>query len=144
MSVFFMISACNQGHHHDSESDTTSASHGDTTLTLNNGERWVVDSLTKDNFDNLETSVDMFYVDPFPPIDSYQAFGNDVSQALNTMISQCKMKGEAHEVLHRWMNPLISQSNELKNIQDTLLARKLADSIHVRVGRFTNYFKATP
>jgi len=144
--IAFTIS-CNQpsgnnaGEHHDHDHNEAVASDS---LSLDHGAKWTLDSTTLNNFNSLETTVDMFAVNPFPPIESYQEFGTDVSDVMSKMLKECTMTGEGHDMLHRWLTPILTQSNDLKTVQDTVLGRKLADSIHTRVGQFTTYFVATP
>jgi len=124
----------NRNEHHD---ETVA----DTTLALNNNARWIMDSITNRHFIELHEMTNMFHVDPFPPVNAYQTYGKDMTNGINKMIQDCKMQGEAHEMLHHWLNPVIRQSHELSSVTDTTLARKISDSLHVRVDRFTQYFE---
>lgn len=46
------------------------------------------------------------------------------------------MKGTDHEALHKWLSPLLSQTDELKNITDTAAARKIFDSVDNRIDEY--------
>lgn len=134
--------SCNQGTNtsetedHDSHAETT-----DTVLTLNEGAKWQADSITNHNLVRLKTTADMFRVEPFPSLETYQMLGNDLSGDVNTMLEQCKMKGADHEALHKWLTPIISQSNQLKNVTDTAEGRKIFAAVDQRIDAYHQYFE---
>ena len=137
-----MLFACNQSANHTkSESDEINSSITDTVMTLNNGAKWRADSITNHNVIQLKNTADMFRVKPFPSLATYQLLGSDLSSDVNTMIQQCKMKGDDHEALHKWLSPVLSQSNRLKNITDTAAARKIFDNIDQRIDAYYQYFE---
>lgn len=110
-------------------------------LVLNNGNKWKVDSITNHNVVGLKTTADMFRVQPFPSMDNYQLLGNDLSKDLDILLQQCKMKGEDHEALHNWLEPILKQSNDLKTITDTAKAREIFKSVDSRIDSYRNYFE---
>lgn len=130
---------CNQSGQKD-EAHHSEATSADTSLTLNNGSKWTVDSTTAHNYVDLKTMTNMFAVNPFPSLANYQTYGNDMTKGINTMMQECKMKGADHEQLHHWLEPIVRQSNELKNVSDSVLAKKIFDSVHTRVDAFNTYF----
>lgn len=140
--VLFAVVSCNQSEQNteDHDHDSTSAVVADNSLTLNNGAKWQMDTSTNSNVVSLKTMTNMFAVDPFPPINAYQVYGNDMSTGLNKMVKECKMTGDDHEALHHWMEPIIRQSNDMKNVSDTAMARQKFDSIKTRVDLFPEYF----
>lgn len=134
-----ILLSCNPGANH-SEAENNDIHTADTVLTLNNGARWKADSITNHNVIQLKVTANMFKVDPFPPLNTYQILGNDLSKDVNTMLQQCKMTGEDHEALHKWLTPIIQQSNRLKNVTDTIEAKKIFDSLDRRINLFPQYF----
>lgn len=129
--------SCNQNHEHEDSSSALS----DTTLSLNNGSKWIADSITSSNYIDLRTITNMFAVAPNPSLNNYQILGSDLGKGLNKMISECKMKGADHDMLHRWLEPILSQTGDLKNVTDTIEGRKLFHSLHQRIDAFYTYFK---
>ncbi len=137
-----LLLACNHG------SDKTEAneqagieqSHSKV-LSLNNGAKWKADSITNHNVVRLKTTADMFRVKPFPSLATYRLLGSDLAKDANTMIQQCTMKGADHEALHKWLSPIISQTDQLKNITDTAVARKIFDSVDNRIDEYPQYFE---
>jgi hypothetical protein len=138
--LLFSFISCNQNGQRRDHHDQVSATVTGDSLDLNNGAKWVVDSLTSDNFVDLKTMTDMFAVEPFPSVANYQKYGSDMGTGMNKMISECKMSGRGHDMLHLWFEPIIKQSNDLKTITDTVDAKKLFNSIHERVDLYKTYF----
>lgn len=130
-------SSCNQGAH---EADQHEHATAIDTLSLDNGARWAVDSLTSDNVVSMKTMTDMFAVEPFPAMAMYQKYGSDMNKGLNKMISECKMSGPGHDMLHRWFEPIMKQTNELQTVSDSLMAKSIFDSVHARMDLFKTYF----
>jgi hypothetical protein len=134
--------ACNQSANNtESQSDEINSSMTDTAMAFNNGVKWKADSITNHNVILLKNTADMFRVKPFPALATYQLLGSDLSGDVNTMIQQCKMKGDAHEALHKWLSPILSQSNQLKNVTDTAVARKVFDNVGRRIDAYYQYFE---
>lgn len=113
----------------------------DTVLTLNNGAKWKADSITAHNVVLLKNTADMFRVKPFPSLATYQLLGSDLTNDVNTMIQQCKMNGADHEALHVWLHPILSQTDQLKNVTDTASARKIFDAVDKRIDEYYQYFE---
>lgn len=110
-------------------------------LSLNNGAKWKADSITNNNVLNLRTIADNFRIKSSPSASDYQILSRDLNNALNKMIQQCKMTGADHEALHHWLEAVLKETNELKNITDTALARTTFKSIDKRLNDYQNYFE---
>ncbi len=132
-----LMSCHNSADEHSHDAGTSLVSD---TLTLNHGAKWVVDTATNGNYVSLKTMTNMFAVDPFPALAGYQTYGSDMMNGINKMMKDCTMKGADHDELHKWLEPIVRQSNQLKNVTDTVLAKKIFDSVHTRVDLFANYF----
>ncbi|MEO5945388.1 MAG: hypothetical protein ABIP79_01115 [Chitinophagaceae bacterium] len=102
--------ACNSAEDKEQKIETDSIAHDHpavvSDLFLNNGNKWKADSITNHNVVRLKTTADMFRVDPFPSINNYQLLGKDLSDDIDVLIQQSKMKGEEHESLHKWFAPI--------------------------------------
>lgn len=134
--------ACNQGA--DKPATTESADHDhdqSIALTLNNGAKWKADSITGHNVVVLKTIADNFKIKPFPSTNDYQLLSGDLNTALNTMIQQCKMTGPDHDALHHWLEPVLKETNKLKNTADTTAARSIFKSIDEQIDNYHNYFE---
>lgn len=139
--VLFLVSCSQSANHSESHDSDTHAMSADASLTLNNGAKWKADSVTDHNVIRLKVTANMFKVDPFPPLNTYQILGNDLSKDVDTLLRQCNMKGDDHEALHQWLTPIIHQSYRLKSISDTAEARKVFDSLDQRINIFHQYFE---
>lgn len=137
-----ILFSCNQGtKNSEPQSSDTHTVAADTSLTLNNGAKWKADSITNHNVVSLKTTANMFRVEPFPSLSNYQVLGNDLSSDLNTMLQQCKMTGDDHEALHKWLGPIINQAENLKNVADTTEGRKIFSSVDQRINTYDQYFE---
>lgn len=146
-TVFLFLSAallfaCNQSSDKTKVDEHANHSQAETTvLTLNNGAKWKADSITNHNVIGLKSIADNFRVKPFPSANDYQILSGDLSNGLNKMIQECKMSGPDHEALHHWLEPILSETNQLKNVTDTAAAGKTFRSIDKRIDDYHNYFE---
>ena len=51
------------------------------------------------------------------------------------------MSGPDHDALHQWLEPVLSETNQLKNVTDTAVAAKTFKSIDTRIDDYHNYFE---
>lgn len=106
-------------------------------LALNNGAKWKADSTTLMNVALLQQIVS----DPKNgSLDNYSKMAEGLQAGLNKMVSECKMKGDDHEALHHWLEPLIEQTKELKSAASTEDARAIFSRIKKQINLFSQYF----
>ncbi len=110
-------------------------------LSLNNGAKWKADSITNHNVVNLKTIADNFRIKPFPSVTDYQILSTDLNDGVNKMIKECKMSGPDHDALHQWLEPVITETNQLKTLKDTSAAKNTFISIDKRIDAYNNYFE---
>jgi hypothetical protein len=139
-TLFFFACNSNPGKTETAES-VSHDQHDTSLLTLNNGSKWKADSITNHNVINIKTIVDNFKIKPFPALTEYRLLGNDLSNSLNTMIQQCKMKGADHEALHHWLEPVLNDTKELKNVSDTANGRSIFKALDRQVNSYHIYFE---
>lgn len=138
----FMISCNNSNDKPEVQSTEVEHSHvSSDTLALNNGDKWKADSATNHNVIKMKMIAENFSVAPFPSMDEYKMVAADLQTSIDTMMRQCSMKGEPHDQLHKWLEPLIKETKELKNAGDTTQARPLFTSINERIHNYKNYFE---
>lgn len=110
-------------------------------LTLNNGSKWMADEPTNKNASILISIGEMFSKDSDKTLEDYHTFGNDINAAINLMIKECSMKGEADQALHYWFLPLLEQVNTIKEATDTIgLGTITSEMIH-RLKEYNDYFE---
>lgn len=143
-----ILLACNAGTNKETTeaTGTTAENHSDheengSELVLNNGAKWKADSTTNHNVVDLRTIADNFKILPFPSAAEYQILNKDLGSALNKMVKECKMTGPDHEALHHWLEPVLKETNDLKNVTDTTSARKTFNVIDKRIDEYHNYFE---
>ncbi len=139
-----ILFSCNQGNNKSRTENNTSSIQAvaDTCLTLNNGDKWKADSSTYNNVMDLKNTSDMFKIQPFPSLNEYQSLGNDLTKEINKMIQECKMTGPDHEALHKWLEPILENTNKLKSVSDTAAAKPIFQSIDTRLNEYRNYFES--
>lgn len=141
-TVTLFLFACNSDSGKKETIDNNGHEHHDTSgLVLNNGVKWKADSITNHNVVNLKTITDNFAIKPFPTVADYHLLGNDLSNGLNTMIQQCKMTGPDHEALHHWLEPILNETKELKNVSDTANGRRVFKILDKEIDSYHTYFK---
>lgn len=148
LSIFSLlfIFSCNQGNDTSTLATNDSVSHTEhapdqASLTLNNGNKWKADTITNRNVLELKTMADNFRIKPIRTIQDYQLVGNDLKAGIDTMINQCKMKGDDHEALHHWLEPVLKNVNDLKNTTDSSAGRQLFSTIDGQLNNYKNYFE---
>jgi len=110
-------------------------------LELNNGAKWKVDKITKNNIDNLKAIVRRFAGEKDRSLKALHKAGNDMHTGLDKMIRACKMKGPDHLALHKWLEPLMDQVEELKRSANVVTANKLFGAVILQLDRFDKYFQ---
>lgn len=136
-----LLFACNQGQEKP-KTDEHSTHYMEQTseLALNNGTKWIADSVTNYNVTNLRSITDDFKTKPAPSVSDYQKLSNDLTTGLNKMIKECKMTGADHDALHIWLEPVLKENAELKNTAYTEIAGNIFKSIDKRLDNYNNYF----
>lgn len=139
-----LLFSCNQGNNKTGVENNTSSiqAAADTSLTLNSGDKWKADSSTYNNVMDIKNTSDMFKIQPFPSLNEYHILGNDLTKGINKMIQECKMTGPDHEALHKWLEPILENANQLKSVSDTTAAKPIFQSIDARLDEYRNYFQS--
>jgi len=137
-----LLISCNQNNNQEATNDSLTHDEANTTaLSLNNGAKWKADTATNQHVTDLRTIADNFKIQPSPSLNEYAILGNDLNNSLQKMIQECKMTGADHEALHHWLEPVLKETNELKNTKDATAARKNFDHIDAQIDAFHTYFE---
>ncbi len=117
--------------------------HGDISgdLQLNNGAKWQADASTTGGIINMQTVVQNFNSsEGDKTVNSYQTLGSNLDAEVKSILKQCRMKGAAHDELHKFMVPLMSDVKSLSGTE--LEASQQAHSrIQERLALYHNYFE---
>ncbi len=114
------------------------AEEGPTALTLNNGAKWKADASTNANVASLAHIINA--VTP-TTMEECRNAGNGVQESLNKLISECRMKGEDHEALHHWLEPLLEMNKKLLASQTVEEANEILAQERNQVNLYTQYFE---
>ena len=74
------------------------------TIQLNNGEKWKVDDNMMLHIRNMEKDVVHFDQEKGT---NYSLLANKLKTNIDILTSNCTMKGQAHDELHKWLVPYI-------------------------------------
>lgn len=107
-------------------------------LTLNNGAKWKADSVTTQNVANLKNIIENLKPSD---LNSYHDAAAKLQEGINKMISECKMKGDDHEALHHWLEPLMEQNKELTEAKEIEKAGEIFKSISARINLYDKFFE---
>ena len=123
--------------------DADNHEHADnkTGLELNNGAKWIADSSTNNNVKNLQVVLEQFNAGTDQTMAAYKLAAENLQLGLNKMVSECKMKGPDHDALHKWLEPLIGQVKELKQVSTEADAAKMIATIQTQVNYYNQYFE---
>lgn len=117
---------------------------GSDSLTLNNGVKWESDEPTDRNAGVLVGIGDQFSKKSNRTLEDYHTFGNDINTALNTMIRECTMEGEADMALHYWFLPVLEQTGTLRDATDTTGLSSVTSEMTQRLRIYGDYFERGP
>ena len=156
--IYILAPSCNQSEKSDDQMHTEShdeiheqggvdddhADHGDHSvdqLTLHNGAKWPADAPTNKNADVIISIGDQFSKMNPKTVEDYKTFGNDVNEAINTMIRECTMKGEADMALHYWFAPILQNASDLKETSNINELENIASEMIDRIHIYHQYFE---
>lgn len=107
-------------------------------LVLNNGAKWKIDPATGNNVARLQHIAKK--ADGHTMADYHMA-GNTLQAGIDQMIKECRMKGPDHLALHKWLEPLMEQVNQLRKATNAASAKIHFSAIKKRLALFNQYFK---
>jgi hypothetical protein len=107
-------------------------------LALNNGAKWKADSTTLLNVTLLQTIVSGAQKES---PDNYVQTAKQLENGLSKMISECKMKGADHDALHKWLEPRMEKTKDLKKVSSVENAATVLNEIEKQVNLFPQYFE---
>ena len=94
------VSSKDEHHHEASEA-----------ILLNGTEKWKVDENMIVHIRNMEAEILAFDA---ANNSNVQALANKLAESLDLLTSNCTMKGQAHDELHKWLLPYIELVDEIK------------------------------
>lgn len=122
-------SAVETGHQHQTKTES---------LELNNRVKWKADSITMFNVAALKVIVSGTKNES---LGNYIQTAEQLQDGLNKMLNECKMKGPDHDALHKWLEPLLEETKEMKNATEVKNAQEKLKEIEERINLFEQYFE---
>ena len=131
---------------HDSVNHKHELPAGEVTLStgmpqLNNGAKWKGDAPTNENVANLKSIIDNFKTKENPEVKDYQVFQASFTEGIGKMVKECKMQGPDHDALHVWLEPLMKDNKEMKDLNSKESMAGAFRIISQRVDLYPQYFE---
>ena len=129
-TVVLLIFSCNTKSKEEKTTEIKTEEHQHSeseTIQLNNGEKWKVDDNMMIHIRNMEKDVVHFDQEKST---NYSLLANKLKTNIDILISNCTMKGQAHDELHKWLVPYIElvdsfskekSANQFTEIQNSFL-----------------------
>ncbi len=142
--VLFLLIACkpetSQEHNNEkqiqkSEEQTQKNPHD---IVLLNGKKWKVDEGMMVTIQLIASEVKSFQG---KTIDDYKTYSTNLSNLIAELTSNCTMKGQAHDELHKWLVPFIHLSKDLKKSEDIAELTKIDGELKSEIIIFGDYFE---
>ena len=111
--------------------------HDDESIELDNGEKWKVVDEMMGHIRNMESDVIAFESQDEK---DYQSLAVKLEDNIDLLTSNCTMKGQAHDELHKWLLPYIDMVSELTDAKNDE-AGETYHKIQVSFETFNTYFK---
>lgn len=129
-TVVLLIFSCNTKSKEEKTTEIKTEEHQHSeseTIQLNNGEKWKVDDNMMLHIRNMEKDVVHFDQEKST---NYSLLANKLKTNIDILTSNCTMKGQAHDELHKWLVPYIElvdsfskekSANQFTEIQNSFL-----------------------
>ena len=115
------------------------ASHGtNAKLELNDGQKWVVDKPMMAHIRSMEKAVHDFEGTPGR---DHAALATTIQDDLGRLVTNCTMKGKAHDELHKWLMPFLGFSAEYSKATDPSVQQQKFAQIKNALVVFNAYFE---
>ncbi|CAG5082932.1 hypothetical protein [Parvicella tangerina] len=107
-------------------------------LHLVGDKKWKVPPGMMENIDEQMELV-IFYDETSDTL--HQELGQKLDDLCKTLVQECTMTGEAHNVLHEWLIPYWETIDSLKEVKDMDQGDKLINDLYVHYATFEDYFE---
>jgi len=104
-------------------------------ISLNKGEKWKVDENMMLHIRNIEQSIQAFTTNEDK---QYVELGTELQSHLDLLTSNCTMKGQAHDELHKWLVPFMGLVEDLSDTKQN--GDVVFQDIEASMKTFNKYF----
>lgn len=112
--------------------------HQQSEITLNNGEKWKVNSEMKPHIEKGSEILNEFISQKNT---DYQALADSLKTQNNNLIKSCTMKGESHDELHKWLHPHMELIEQLSNAPNLKEAEGIISQIELSFKTYEKHFE---
>jgi hypothetical protein len=128
----FAQSGCQQN------SSTNSHNNGGTEIVLNKGETWVVVPEMMGIIQTMESDVNAF---DGTNLEEHKVLATKLQDNINKLTSNCTMKGQGHDELHKWLLPFLDTVEAYNKATSAQEAQNTYNTIQASFSSVNNYFK---
>jgi hypothetical protein len=107
-------------------------------LELNEGKKWVVDKPMMAHIRNLEKLVLEADRKPF---EDHAALAAGIQENLGRLVTNCTMKGKAHDELHKWLIPFLTMAQDYTDATNPEAQGQQLQRIKQALLVFNKYFE---
>ncbi len=107
-------------------------------IELNNGVKWKVDDSMIIHIRNMEGDVNAFEV---KSTNDYVGLAEKIKSNIELLASNCTMKGQSHDELHKWLLPFIELSDEFSDSKKEQESAAVYQKIKTSFILFNTYFE---
>ncbi len=140
-TILFMsilLVSCNNNSDKPNESSTQEEHHHDEgPIVLNDVEKWKVDDNMMVHIQNMEKDINSFDTTS----NNYAGLAKSIDSNLDLLTSNCTMKGQAHDELHKWLLPFLDLSEKFSDSDSEQEYANNFEKIKTSFSTFNTYFK---
>lgn len=136
MATFFLFS-CNDKAKTETNEPVATEEHqhsDDEAIQLNEGKKWKVDESMMAHIRTMEKDIASF--NNSKP-ENYPVLADDLKKNLDLLTSNCTMKGQAHDELHKWLLPFIDLADKFSKDKSAEQFTEIQNSFKT----FNQYFE---
>ena len=136
LSIFFLFSCNNKAKTETNEPVATEEHQhsDDEAIQLNEGKKWKVDENMMAHIRTMEKDIASF--DNSKP-ENYPVLAADLKKNLDLLTSNCTMKGQAHDELHKWLLPFLDLADNFSKDKSAEQFAEIQNSFKT----FNQYFE---
>jgi hypothetical protein len=120
------------------DSESTPHHEESSEIKLNNGEKWKVDDHMMVHLRNMETAVAAL---KNPSLSECKELSKQLQSHLDLLTSNCTMKGQAHDELHKWLLPFLDLVDTFSKVTSEPDANSSFNEIEKSFLVFNQYFQ---
>lgn len=118
--------------------ETQSHDDNSETVSLNNGEKWVVNEEMKPH---LHEAKDILNLYTASQSEDYKTLAAQLKEKNSGLIKSCTMEGESHDELHKWLHPHMELIESLSKAESTEEANEIIADLQASFSSYDQYFQ---